>query len=165
MMTPDFKIGNVRRRSLDEGDVRTTKHHTWVAVAVGGSAVLGAGVSMYGANKQSQAARDAAKENKESQAAQIAAAWSNYLMTRGIKPSGASTGQIPQNAQAINARLPLWATANFAKPGAVKTWRRKGTFTQPNTLTRGAVQAAPVSTAPSYDPLYAQGGSQPTMLQ
>lgn len=164
MMTIDFKIGNARHRSFDEADIRTTKHHTWVAVAVGGGALLGAGASIYGANKQSQAAKDASKQNAESQADQNAAAWSNYLMTRGINPSGAATGQIPTNPQAINARLPLWATANFAKPGAPKTWRRRGTFTQPNTLTRGISASAASPASPTPLP-YAPGGSQLSVLQ
>jgi hypothetical protein len=35
---------------------------TWVAVAIGGSALLGAGASIYGANKQSKAANAAAQQ-------------------------------------------------------------------------------------------------------
>lgn len=52
----DFVIGNKRRRSFDESEPRTMRHHTWVAVAIGGSAVIGAGASMYSANKAAGAA-------------------------------------------------------------------------------------------------------------
>ena len=129
--------------------------------------LIGAGgiaAGLYGANKQSKAVQDAASKNAASQAEQNQAAWANYLMTRGINPSGAQTGQIPTNPQTINARLPLWATANFARPGAPKTWRRRGTFAQPNTLTRG--MAYPSAAAASPTPLpYAPGGSQLSVLQ
>lgn len=124
-------------------------------MAVLGAGVLGAGASIYGANKQSKAVRDAASKNNEAQAAQNAAAWSNYLMTRGVNPAGAATGQIPQGAQAINARLPLWATANFKRPGTTAGWRKKGSVGAPNTLYRGGGMPA----APVADPAASVGSS------
>lgn len=126
----------------------------FVVGGVGGgmlaAGILGAGATMYGANKQSKAVQDAASKNNEAQAAQNAAAWSNYLMTRGVNPAGAATGQIPHNAQAINARLPLWATANFKRPGTTGGWRKKGSMGAPNTLYRGggAPLAAPMGSVP-----------------
>lgn len=106
----------------------------WAAVA---AAAVGAGAAMYGANKQSKDNKAAQAQNAGLQEQQNAQAWANYLMTRGVNPAGAGTGQIPTNPQAINARLPLWATANFAKPGAQKTWRKKGSTPAANTLSRG----------------------------
>lgn len=113
----------------------------WVAAA---TAVIGAGTSIYGANKQSDAIADANRINQQTQTDQNRAAWAAYLMTRGVNPTGAATGQIPTNPQAINTRLPLWANANFAtgKTG----WRKKGSAgATPNTLIRAA--AAPTYTA------------------
>lgn len=119
-----------RYRSEEEEINRDAPRHprfsyaTWVAIAVGGSAVLGVGASLYGANKQAGAVEDANKANVASQADQNAAAWANYLMTRGVNPAGAVTGQIPTNPQAINARLPLWARGNFAT--GPSRWRKRG---------------------------------------
>lgn len=86
-------------------------HATWVAISV---AAVGAGTSIYGASQQRVANNKAADANQKAQADQNAAAWSNYLMSRGLNPAGAQTGQIPQNAQAINQRLPLWANVRPA---------------------------------------------------
>ncbi len=94
----------------------------WIGI---GAAVLGAGASLYGANKQSKAVKDAAATNATSQDAQNQSAWASYLMSRGVNPSGASTGTIPSNPQAINAKLPLWANAAFSS--GPKGWRKKGT--------------------------------------
>lgn len=155
MQTLDFKIAGRRAKSFSEDEERLARHHTWVAVAVGGGALLGAGASVYGANKQSKAVQDAASKNNDAQAAQNAAAWSNYLMTRGVNPAGAATGQIPQGAQAINARLPLWATANFKRPGTTAGWRKKGSVGAPNTLYRGG--GMPAGAIP--DPVAPAGSS------
>lgn len=90
----------------------------WVAV---GTAALGAGVSLYGSNKQS---KDQAHTNDANQAAVEAAdrnAWNNYLMQRGIYGANAPTGTIPglQPGQAVNSRLPLWANLRInSVPGA-----------------------------------------------
>lgn len=104
----------------------------------------GIGASLYGANRQAGAIEDANAANQRSQAEQNAAQWAAYLMTRGVNPTGARTGQIPANPQAINARLPLWANANFAtgKSG----WRKKGTGGGAiNTLARAPMAAATMS--------------------
>lgn len=130
----------------------------WVGI---GTAVVGAGASAYGANKQSKATKAAAAQNASSQDAQNASAWANYLMTRGLNPAGAVTGQIPTNPQAINTRLPLWASANFAAPGAQKTWRKKGATPTAGTLARGTAFAQPVE-APVAAPGSGSSGSSKT---
>lgn len=145
MQTLDFKVAGRRARSFSEEPERLARHHTWVAVGVG---VAGVATSMYGANKQSKDNKAAQAQNAALQEQQNAQAWANYLMTRGVNPNGAATGQIPTNPQAINSRLPLWATANFAKPGAQKTWRKKGSTPTANTLSRGGTYY----NAPSADP-------------
>lgn len=121
----------------------------WVGI---GTAALGAGASIYGADKQSKAVKEASAENAAAQDRQNASAWANYLMTRGVNPAGAQTGQIPANPQAINAKLPLWATANFKRPGAQPRWVKRGTSTMPNTLSRG-------TPAPAYSPTPSYAGS------
>jgi hypothetical protein len=134
MQTLDFKISGRRARSFSEEPDHLARHHTWVAVGVG---VAGIAAGAYGANKQSKDNKAAQATNAGLQEQQNAQAWANYLMTRGVNPAGAATGQLPSNPQAINSRLPLWATANFAKPGAAKTWRKKGSTPAANTLSRG----------------------------
>lgn len=111
---------------------------TWVAVAVGGSAVLGAGVSMYGANRQAQDNRAAQDQNAALQRDQNNASWTSWLLSKGIQPSSPVTaGTIPTagNFTAANTRLPLWATmqrptmnvpqpANGAGKGAFVTFAK-----------------------------------------
>ena len=124
---------------------------SWIVPALVGAG--GVAANLYGANKQSQAVEDANKANIASQAEQNAAAWANYLMTRGINPAGAVTGRIPVNPQAINARLPLWANANFGT-GTGRRWRKKGSGGAPaNTLAVGPGYgggAAPVDATAVY---------------
>lgn len=83
---------------------------SWVAVAV---AAIGAGTTLYGANKQAKANAAAQNQNIASQDTQNQAAWGNYLMTRGIAPtSPVQPGVLPQPGgyQVVNTKLPLWAT-------------------------------------------------------
>lgn len=124
----DFIVGRRPRHKFDENgnenEPRTQKCYTWVAVAIGGSAVIGAGVGLYGANKQAQSQADAQKQNADLQTQQNNSAWQSYLMSRGVNPMGATAGNIPVGAPAINARLPLWANVNVAT--GPKTWRRTG---------------------------------------
>ncbi len=113
---------NCRRRMRSDDDLLVVdsihprfSHATWVAIAVGGGAVLGAGVSLIGMNKQGQANSAANQANQSAQNQQNQSAWSSYLMTRGIAPTGPVTpGVIPAagNFQAVNTRLPLWATVS-----------------------------------------------------
>lgn len=114
---------------------------SWIIPALAGAGGIAAGV--FGANKQAGTIEDANKANIASQDKTNAAAWSAYLMTRGVNPNGAVTGQIPTNPQAINSRLPLWANANFATGRT--GWRKKGAGGgTANTLSR--------SPAPVYAP-------------
>jgi len=95
----------------------------WVGI---GTAVLGAGTSIHGANKQKQAQEEANKANQASIANSDLSAWQGYLMQRGLNPSGVTQfGQIPTNAQAVNTKLPLWANVRM-NPAAV-TARTAGT--------------------------------------
>ena len=145
MQNLDFKIAGRRARSFSEDEPRFARHHTWVAVGVG---VAGVAASAYGANKQSKDNKAAQNQNVASQEEQNRLAWANYLMTHGLNPANAQTGVLPANGQAINSRLPLWATANFARPGAQKTWRKKGTTPTAGQLTRGMAYEQPaLSTA------------------
>lgn len=130
----------------------------WVGL---GSAVLGAGTSLYGANKQSKANQSAQDQNAALQREQNAAAWANYLMSRGVNPAGATTGQIPTNPQAINAKLPLWASARFAQPSAQKTWRKKGAAS-PGTLVRNPSFAGGAPAESYAMPAQPSGGSSRT---
>lgn len=128
-------------------------------IATLATGLLGLGTSLYGVNKQSKAVDEAAKLNDARQAEQNAAAWANYLMTRGLSPAGATTGQIPQGAAAINARLPLWATANFARPEAKRVWRKKGAVAPVNTLSRTSAPGnSYVSAIASPSMYYGDGG-------
>jgi hypothetical protein len=152
MQNLDFKVGFGRKKNP-----RYMRHHTWVAVAIGGSAVLGAGVTMIGANKQSKAIKDAQNTNAELQGQQNNSAWQAYLMSRGLDPMGATAGNMPGGVRAINAKLPLWATVNMKVPGAKPTWRKKGSNAPANTLARlPAVAAEPTSVW--AEPAMAGGG-------
>lgn len=103
----------------------------WVTLA---AAAAGAGVSLYGANKQSKDAKAAAAQNTDSMDKQNASAWASYLLSRGVNPNGAVTGQIPTNPQAVNSRLPLWANVQRSR-GASPGFRIGGN--------RGSVRLAP----------------------
>lgn len=125
----------------------------WVGIGTG---VAGLAAGAYGANKQSKAVKAASAENAAQQDKQNASAWANYLMTRGVNPAGAATGQLPSNPQAINTKLPLWASASFRQPGTQKVWRKKGTGLPPvgrlardNTFATAPVEALPVASAPA----------------
>lgn len=125
----------------------------WVGI---GSAVLGAGTSLYGANKQAKSVAEANATNDARLAEQNQSAWNAYLLSRGVNPAGAATGSLPSNPQPVNSKLPLWATSSFAKPGATKTWRKKGSGTPPvGTLARNTS----FSGAPSSNPYVIQSES------
>lgn len=90
----------------------------WVAV---GTAVLGAGTSLYGANKQAHDQRAANDANRAAVDSSDRYAWNNYLMQRGVYGGNAPTGTIPgaQPGGAVNTRLPLWANLRTNSiPGA-----------------------------------------------
>jgi hypothetical protein len=74
---------------------------------------LGAGASLYGANKQSKNQKATDASNRAAIQESDLNSWRGYLMQRGLNPSGVTTfGQIPTNAQAVNTRLPLYATVS-----------------------------------------------------
>ncbi len=102
----------------------------WVAVGV---SALGLAANVAGQNKQ-QSASDAATaqnatnvadtnaQNAANVKAQNDQAWTNYLLQRGLSTGGVvPAGTMPSSGQAVNTRLPLWATVNvpsrFAGPG------------------------------------------------
>jgi len=91
---------------------------TWVAAAIGGSALLGAGASIYGANKQAKAIASANAANQASEAEAARQNWVNYLMQRGVMPSSSTqTGEVPTNLQVVNTKLPIWATMRNGSGG------------------------------------------------
>lgn len=90
----------------------------WVAI---GTAVLGAGASIYGANKQSKSQGDANAANRAAIEQADRSAWNNYLMQRGLYGANAASGVIPDNARAVNTRLPLWANVPSIGRGGVGT--------------------------------------------
>lgn len=94
------------------------RYHTWVAVAV---TTVGVGANLVGQNAQKKANNAAIAANQNAQTTQNNAAWTNYLMSRGIAPtSPVAAGVLPGAGQyrAVNARLPLWA--NVGSTGPVK---------------------------------------------
>ncbi len=83
----------------------------WTAI---GTAAVGAGVSLYGANKQGQIAKDTNAANQANIDRSNNQEWNNYLLQRGVNTGGtAPYGTIPTNAPAVNTRLPLWANINL----------------------------------------------------
>lgn len=96
------------------------------------AAVIGAGASAYGANKQAKSNASAQAQNAALQKEQNDASWANWLMTRGITPTtpvAAGTMPTAGNYTANNTRLPLWATMQRpAAPGAGSPgrWVKKG---------------------------------------
>ncbi len=132
----------------------------WVGI---GSAVLGAGTSIIGANKQAKAVGAANDQNAALQEQQNQSAWNAYLLSRGINPGGAKTGELPTNPQAVNSKLPLWATANFKVPGAQMTWRKKGSTPAQGSLVIAPQAASAPSAAPSTSP-FTPGQAYPWQL-
>lgn len=96
----------------------------WTAIA---TTAVGTGASLYGANKQAKAVQAANDQNAKLQAEQNQSAWNAYLLSRGINPTGATTGQIPANAPAVNTKLPLWATVKVGPSGKIgRTFTMRG---------------------------------------
>lgn len=75
-----------------------------------------------GQSDQKKANAAALAQNQQQQDTTNRVGWSNYLMQRGIAPTGNVTpGQLPGPGQyrAVNTRLPLWMNlpANVGRPG------------------------------------------------
>lgn len=105
----------------------------WVGI---GSAVLGAGASIYGANKQAGAIQDANQQNTALQQQQNNSAWVNWLMSRGVAPTSpvpAGVMPAPGGYTAVNTRLPIWATMPKSRTTmvassnlpAVQRWKKR----------------------------------------
>ncbi len=110
----------------------------WVGIGI---AALGAASTAYGANKQAKANTAAANTNAAAQDKQNQSAWASYLLSRGVNPNGAATGEIPTNPQPVNAKLPLWANASFSTGPA--GWRKKGSGGAPVGTLAPATYAQP----------------------
>lgn len=92
------------------------------------SAVVGAGTSLYGSNKQAKAnaatnaanAKAVSDTNATNKAMADEAnklAWAQWLLQRGINPGSSVTpGVIPQGTGAVNTRMPAWATVKRVVP-------------------------------------------------
>lgn len=103
----------------------------WLAAVI--PAVVGAGAALYGANKQSKDNKAAQDQNAQLQREQNNSSWVNWLMTRGMQPTGpVQAGQVPQAGQysAVNTRLPLWATMNMPAQTQPLTVVRRGVATR-----------------------------------
>lgn len=81
------------------------------------AAGIGAGASIYGANKQSKDQKSADATNRAAIEKQNQDAWQGYLLQRGISAPGTPTGVLPANGTPTNTRLPLWANMSFTEPG------------------------------------------------
>lgn len=128
----------------------------WIAA---GSAVLGVVGNLVGSSQQASAISDAADKNAAAQRDQNNAAWANYLMTRGIAPTGQVTaGVLPAagSYNAVNSRLPLWA--NVTSSNGPQRWVRKGT---PAPVQRWSLDSMP--TAPVASGLPGSPGASPVM--
>lgn len=143
-MNLDFKIGYQHSRSFDESEPKYARNYFWGALA---SIAVPALTSLIGSNKQAKAVKEANATNDARLAKQDQSAWNAYLFSRGVNPGGAATGTLPTTAEAVNFKLPLYARAAFTKPGATKTWRKKGTTVAPGTLTRTPSTFSPANTA------------------
>ena len=100
----------------------------WVT---GGIAAGGLILGAVGANKQAKADAAAQAQNKAQFEAQQLQNWNNYLMQRGIDPTGNTTVGGYGSGKAINSRLPLWAsvqqTTGASAPGELRVVRRGAT--------------------------------------
>lgn len=126
-----------RQFDLARDGMACTGLGTWAAVVVGGSTLIGTGLSMYGANKQAQDTRHTQDLNMAAQKESERQNWLRYLNTRGINAApGTQTGELPGFAPgaALNTRLPLWATLTLpgAAPGAAPATK------QPFLIKKGA---------------------------
>lgn len=92
------------------------------------AAVAGAGAAVYGASQAGKAQDAATAAGSASAAASDNSAWHSYLLSRGLDPTGAATGQIPQGAAPVNTRLPLWASVTATPPGGTTParWAKVG---------------------------------------
>lgn len=154
--------------------VITTLSEIWIAGLV---TLAGAGISYAGSKKQADAIKDANASNTASTADQNSAAWTNYLMTRGISPTvKLAAGQMPTsgNFVATNVKLPLWAgyTTTPGVGGAPNTYALAtpptGGVAPPTAADISASQTSGTSNTGSrigtaLDPLGLVTGKKPTV--
>lgn len=98
----------------------------WIGIA---TAAIGAGTVVYGAQQQKKLNQAAQNTNANLQGLSNDSAWQSYLLTRGINPAGATAGTIPNNAQAVNVKMPLWA--GVSRTGTAAPGFRVGKTTGP----------------------------------
>lgn len=94
----------------------------------GGAAVAGTALSLIGQNQQKKANQGAQAQNQRNLDTQNQHQWVNYLLSRGMNPTGAVTpGYIPRAGQyePVNTRLPLWATMQVPDTRATSRWQRR----------------------------------------
>ena len=121
----------------------------WIAGAVVGTGLIGAGASIYGANKTSKAIDKQTAANSAAQAEANKVGWTNYLLTRGIQPVGdVTTGEMPNSYKAVNTRLPVWANVTRARP----VLRRKNMPSTGATIDAGLQYTPPSVSAPHVTP-------------
>jgi hypothetical protein len=116
-------------------------------IAMLAASAIGAGATAYGANKQSKDNAAAQDENRKATDENNRLAWVNYLMSRGINPTGVTAaGQLPSSGSPINSRLPLWAIVTRPTTSPVAGFRVSGSATRPRLAVR---MPATASTTPS----------------
>lgn len=118
----------------------------WVGI---GSAVLGAGTALYGANKASQSTQDAINANKAAQDETNRLNYQRWLESQGVGPDG----------QPINTWLPRYAMVSRptqVRPGfELFTGGSTPAFVASNVSTTGIPQAR----TPNYPSLSSIGGT------
>jgi hypothetical protein len=122
-----------------------------IVAAVVASAVVGAGASVYGSDKQSADSKAAAAANQQGVTAANDESWTSYLASRGVQTAGnVPYGEYPGGA-AINTKLPLWATVNVpaTETGPGGSSSLAAAFSNPTNLSTPSTMAAPSTAAPT----------------
>lgn len=127
------------------------------------AAAAGVGATLYGANKQAKANQSAQNANIAQQDKQNDAAWTAWLMSKGVQPTSSVTyGTMPAAgaSKAVNTRLPLWANVNFStsSPGTSGGGIRLVKKGAPRTTGITGLAPVPGATAPMTTPASRTGG-------
>lgn len=132
---------------------------TWVAVAVIAAGAIGAGATIYGANKQASSSAAANEANKTAVEQANDQSWTNYLLSRGLSTGSViPAGTMPTGGQAVNTRLPLWATVDVPN----QYLRNGGGASLQSALVGGGAPTVG-GYAPSAAKMSAGGGTPPGM--
>jgi hypothetical protein len=132
--------------------------------AVIGAAVIGAGATVYGADKQASASAAANSANAAAVNTANNESWTNYLASRGISQGGTVPyGTGLTGGQAINAKLPLWATVNVptTESGAGGSNSLASAFSQPTSAAPAATPTPAAAAAGTSLPTTPGGYSPP----